>query len=194
MPGDELPAALERITGLLLQVETLLSDKASLMEKLDRQQAKWRENDQVFKERKTTLRDVLKIGMALITDQTRYEGSNESEVYRRLGEHEGALFLIDEIFIRNRVRSVVFMAQVQNLIEIKKEALNDLGQTQIELASKIQFIEEEQCDMQKQRQEMLHLGEKKLEKEALNIEITEQEQRLAQLRNSMGLSKNFGKK
>ena len=137
MPGDELPAALERITGLLLQVETLLSDKASLMEKLDRQQAKWRENDQVFKERKTTLRDVLKIGMALITDQTRYEGSNESEVYRRLGEHEGALFLIDEIFIRNRVRSVVFMAQVQNLIEIKKEALNDLGQTQIELASKI---------------------------------------------------------
>ena len=127
MPPDELPAALENITRLLLQVETLINEKTLLMEKLEKKQSKWRENDQVFKERKTTLRDVLKIGMALVTDLSRYEGSNESDVYRRLGDHEGALFLIDEIFIRNRVRSVVFMAQVQNLIEIKKEALNDLG-------------------------------------------------------------------
>ena len=127
VPPDELPAALENITRLLLQVETLINEKTLLMEKLEKKQSKWRENDQVFKERKTTLRDVLKIGMALVTDLSRYEGSNESDVYRRLGDHEGALFLIDEILIRNRVRSVVFMAQVQNLIEIKKEALNDLG-------------------------------------------------------------------
>ena len=110
MPPDELPAALENITRLLLQVETLINEKTLLMEKLEKKQSKWRENDQVFKERKTTLRDVLKIGMALVTDLSRYEGSSESDVYRRLGDPEGALFLIDEIFIRNRVRSVVFMA------------------------------------------------------------------------------------
>ena len=44
-----------------------------------------------------------------------------------LGEHENALFLIDEIFIRNRIRSIEFMAQVQQLIEVRKESLNDLG-------------------------------------------------------------------
>ena len=85
MPADELQTALERITALLLKVETLLSEKASLMEKLDRKQAKWKDNDQVFKERKTTLKDVLKIGMALFTDLARYEGSYETDIARKLG-------------------------------------------------------------------------------------------------------------
>ena len=38
---------------------------------------------------------------------------------------------------------------------MKKESLNDLGQTQIELASKIQYIEEERNEMRKQRDEMM---------------------------------------
>ena len=54
------------------------------MEKLDRKQAKWKDNDQVFKERKTTLKDVLKIGMALFTDLARYEGSYETDIARKL--------------------------------------------------------------------------------------------------------------
>lgn len=41
------------------------------------------------------------------------------------------------------------MAEVENLIQIKKETLTDLGLTQIELASKIQFIEEERLEMHK---------------------------------------------
>ena len=49
------------------------------------------------------------------------------------------------------------MASVEQLIEVKKESLNDLGQTQIELASKIQFIEEERNDMRKHREEMMQL-------------------------------------
>ena len=79
--------------------------------------------------------------------------------------------MIDEIFIRNRIRSVYFMAQVQQLIDIKKDTLNDLGQTQIELASKIQFIEEEKRDMEKQRTEMMNLCEMKKRKEDLKQEI-----------------------
>ena len=78
--------------------------------------------------------------------------------------------MIDEIFIRNRTRSVHFMAQVQELINFKKETLNDLGQTCIELASKISFIEEEQRDMRKQRDEMMKLCNLKMEKERLNLE------------------------
>ena len=49
------------------------------------------------------------------------------------------------------------MAQVEQLIEVKKDSLNDLGQTQIELASKIQFIEEERSEMRKEREEMIQL-------------------------------------
>ena len=45
MPPDELPAALENITRLLLQVETLINEKTLLMEKLEKKQSKWREND-----------------------------------------------------------------------------------------------------------------------------------------------------
>ena len=59
------------------------------------------------------------------------------------------------------------MAQVEQLIEVKKESLNDLGQTQIELASKIQFIEEERNEMRKQREEMMALQIAKQKKDAL---------------------------
>ena len=80
---------------------------------------------------------------------------------QRLGEHEAALFLIDEIFSRNRIRSELFIAQVEQLIEVKKESLNDLGQTQIELAGKIQFINEERNEMHKQRDAMIELQQAK---------------------------------
>jgi hypothetical protein len=62
-----------------------------------------------------------------MTKLAMYEVTNETENYRMLGEHENALFLIDEIFIRNRLRSVEFMTEVEKLIEVKKESLNDLG-------------------------------------------------------------------
>jgi len=75
--------------------------------------------------------------MTLINQIAKYESNTESHIQNKLGEHESALFLIDEIFSRNRIRSVLFTAQVEQLIEVKKESLNDLGQTQIELASKI---------------------------------------------------------
>ena len=67
--------------------------------------------------------------MILLNNMAKFESSNECEVASRLGEHESALFLIDEIFARNRIRSVLFTAQVEQLIEVKKESLNDLGQT-----------------------------------------------------------------
>lgn len=63
--ADEIPSSLERITGYLLQVETLLNEKAILMKKLEEKQTKWLDNDLIFKERKTTLRNLLRISMAL---------------------------------------------------------------------------------------------------------------------------------
>lgn len=83
------------------------------------------------------MRRVIELSMMLMNDLAKCEATKECEISNRLGEHESALFLIDEIFARNRIRSVLFTAQVEQLIEVKKESLNDLGQTQIELASKI---------------------------------------------------------
>lgn len=67
--------------------------------------------------------------------------------------------------------------------------MNDLGQTQIELASKIQFIEDEKHDMQKQKKEMLYLQEMKNKKEHLAEELQEQEQRIAMLRKVLGYTR-----
>ena len=129
--------------------------------------------------------------MVLLNNLAKCTATHESDVTTRLGEHEGALFLIDEIFSRNRIRSVLFMASVEQLIEVKKESLNDLGQTQIELASKIQFIEEERNDMRKQREEMMQLQQSKQRKDALTEENHEKEQRITQMRNALGLKKDF---
>ena len=121
--------------------------------------------------------------MVMLTNLAKDEATREADCTHRLGEHESALFLIDEIFNRNRIRSVLFMAQVEQLIEVKKESLNDLGQTQIELASKIQFIEEERNEMLKQKEEMMALQQSKQKKDALFSENQEKEQRINLMRN-----------
>ena len=46
-----------------------------------------------------------------------------------LGDLEKALFVIDDVFVRNRERSVLFMEEVKQLIENKRELLGDLGLT-----------------------------------------------------------------
>jgi hypothetical protein len=58
-----MPNSLQRITGYLLSVETLINDKAILMKKLQEKQVKWEENDQIFKERKITIGTGLKVAM-----------------------------------------------------------------------------------------------------------------------------------
>lgn len=42
---EDLSHALERITGYLLKVETLLADKANLIDDLQKNQSIWQEND-----------------------------------------------------------------------------------------------------------------------------------------------------
>ena len=58
-----MPNSLQRITGYLHSVETLINDKAILMKKLQEKQVKWEENDQIFKERKITIGTGLKVAM-----------------------------------------------------------------------------------------------------------------------------------
>ena len=60
------------------------------------------------------------------------------------------------------------MEEVKQLIENKRELLGDLGLTQIQLASKTQFIEEEKVDMRKRRQEMVTLGAMKTQQQELS--------------------------
>ena len=72
-----MPAALERITGYLLKVETLLADKAALMDDLQKNQSIWQENDQIIQERKATLRRSLELGMTLMNQMAKYESNEE---------------------------------------------------------------------------------------------------------------------
>lgn len=57
------------------------------------------------------------------------------------------------------------------------------------MATKILFIQEEQVDMTKQREEMLMLSEMKQRKEALAQEIQDQEARITALRRTLGYSR-----
>ena len=74
--SEELPTSLELITGYLLKVETLLNEKAALVEDLARNQAVWQENDQIILERKTTLKDALRISVSLMTKMAMTTMSN----------------------------------------------------------------------------------------------------------------------
>ena len=74
--------------------------------------------------------------MRLTTKQLQSSMETYFSTVRMMGEIEKALFVIDEVFVKNRERSVSFMDEVTQLIENKRELLGDLGHTQIELASK----------------------------------------------------------
>lgn len=178
LPIEEMDAALQRITGYLLKVETLINEKVALTDKLEKKQQKWMTSDSKFKERKATFQDLFKTSMAIMTCICRANEQNSTWAIR-ISEHEKAILMIDDVFIQNRMRSVMFMGEVEHQIQIKKESLNDLGQTQIELSSKIQFIVEEQLDMRKQRDEMLYLQEMKQKKESLAEDLQEQEQKIS---------------
>lgn len=167
---EEIETALSRITGYLLKIETQLDDKARLTEKLELKKQKWQTTDLRFKERKATFWELFRASFALISLICRAHEAS-SNWSSAVIEHEKALLMIDGVFINNRVRSVMFTAQVNNQIELKRELLNDLGQTQIELASKIQFITEEQLDMKKQKDEMQFLAQLKQRKEKLALEV-----------------------
>jgi hypothetical protein len=141
------------------------------MEKLRLRQQKWIERDSVLKERKNTLKDVIELSMRLTTKKLKQSMQTYFSTLSSLGDLEKALFVIDDVFVRNRERSVLFMEEVKQLIENKRELLGDLGLTQIQLASKTQFIEEEKVDMRKRRQEMVTLGAMKTQQQELSQNI-----------------------
>ena len=59
------------------------------------------------------MKDALRTSASLMTKLAMNEVTKTTMNYKLLGEHENSLFLIDEIFIKNRLRSVEFMAQVE---------------------------------------------------------------------------------
>lgn len=75
MPNEELQASLQKITGCLLAVETLINEKAQLMAKLDERAEKWAGNDAFFKERKQTFALMHSIALELASDLARQSQS-----------------------------------------------------------------------------------------------------------------------
>lgn len=52
LDNDDMQDSLNRITGFLLKVETLIKEKGLLLEKLNSKKVKWEQSDMIFKERK----------------------------------------------------------------------------------------------------------------------------------------------
>ena len=62
---DELDSSLQRITGYLLKIETLINERLVLTDKLQKKQQKWITSDCKFKERKATFDDYFKTLMSI---------------------------------------------------------------------------------------------------------------------------------
>ena len=71
----------------------------------------------------------MELSMRLTTKQLKKAMSVYFETSSAMGDLEKALFVIDDVFVRNRKRSVLFMDEVKSLIENKRELLGDLGLT-----------------------------------------------------------------
>lgn len=89
---------MQRITGYLLKVETLINDKETLSDKLAKKQQKWQTSDSKFKERKATFQDLFKTLMAIVTGICRNNEQNSTYAIR-ISEHEKAILMIDDVFI-----------------------------------------------------------------------------------------------
>ena len=94
-------------------METLKQEKSVLTEKLDRKGPKWQSIDEKFKERKQSLWDLMQVGILSLTDMCKlYKISNTCA--DSLCDHEKAVLKIDQVFIANRMRSVLFKGEVEH--------------------------------------------------------------------------------
>ena len=115
VPFEEMDIALQRITGYLLKVETLINEKQILSVKLEKKQQRWMTSDSIFKERKSTFNDLFKSRMAILTSICKSDEQNAVWAIR-VTEHEKAILMIDDVFIQNRIRSVMFIGEVEHQI------------------------------------------------------------------------------
>lgn len=70
-------------------------------------------SDSIFKERKSTFNDLFKSRMAILTSICKSDELNAVWAIR-VTEHEKAILMIDDVFIQNRIRSVMFIGEVEH--------------------------------------------------------------------------------
>jgi len=104
--------SLDSIMRLLLQIETLEQDRAKLQDKLLLREAKWIENDRLFKERRVALMQVLQLGLALMCDVAKALYREDATEQHSVARHERALVMIDQTLAGNREQSQRFLIKI----------------------------------------------------------------------------------
>lgn len=173
----------------MLKIETLSAEKEKMEATLLREEQQWIQNDTIFKQRRIILNYIIKVNLELSLDsfiarslermefQLHHESSRTFEII---------FFMIQHIFQKNRLPSINFMAETIQYMNSQQEEMSELRKTQNELTTRISAIEEEKRDMRKKIDEMRVLCDLKEKKDKLQIDISSQEIRVAQLRKQYG--------
>lgn len=94
--------SLQRVTDLLLRIETLEDSKGKLMQKLASKETKWIENDKLFKERRVTLMAVLQLDLTLLNDINKNWAYLQTLINKRICSHEKVLVMLNQVLTDNR--------------------------------------------------------------------------------------------
>ena len=96
--------------------------------------------------------------------------------------HEIIFFGVQHIIDQNRLPSVNFMADIEQYIQSQHEETSQLNNTQNELTSKLQAIEEEIREMRKKIDEIKQVCDLKESNQQVQQNISSLEIKLAQLK------------
>ena len=179
---QDLSEAIERITNLMLRIEELTNEKKDMEKTLAENEQKWIAKDMIFKRRRIILNYIIKTNLEVTLDSYLLNSLSEFEQeHQNLSTHayELILFMIQHIFKQNRMPSINFMAEIDQFMNSQMEERNQLTNTQNELTSKVQAIEEEKREMRKQIDEMRQLCDLKEKKDLYVQEIASGEIRIS---------------
>ncbi|TNV86558.1 hypothetical protein FGO68_gene998 [Halteria grandinella] len=176
------------ITSLLLKIETLEESKKQLLAKLVLKEKKWIENDKIFKERRFTLMSVLQYDLALAIDCSKHLLFVETVSQRRLSLHEKYVLMINQVFERNRLKSLQFISDIKEIVTERQDQLVDLKLNFDELIIKDKQIEDDIEQMKRQINEMTNLANMRKERDYLNEDIQDTELRITQLKKVLGIN------
>ena len=171
---QSLAQSIQRITDLMLKIETLTADKAEMEATLKEKEQKWIQNDRIFKQRRIILNYIVKLNLQVRMQ----EYAAVREQHDRLTSenlsgkaYELVYFMIQHILAANRIPAVNFIAEINSMINSSKEEMDQLQKTQFELTGKVLAIEEEKREMRKKIDEMRQICDLKEAKDSLTFEI-----------------------
>lgn len=194
---QDLNQSIQRITDLMLAIEKQTTDKINMEKELKEKEQKWIENDTIFKERRVILNYIIQLNLDQSFQAYFFQKLFElAQTRQNLSQraYEIIFFGVQHIIDQNRLPSVNFMAEIEQYIQSQQEETSQLNNTQNELTSKLQAIEEEIREMRKKIDEIKQVCDLKESNQQIQQNISSLEIKLAHLKKQQAKNEEAKKK